>query len=74
MIGHGRGGRTYKVKVETLLGHLKKNKDDFLFAHSHSGFDFDGSGCRPGEKFSDFELENDRVYCTLRVMYRGAIS
>jgi hypothetical protein len=26
-LGIGRGGRTYKVKVETLLGHLRKNRE-----------------------------------------------
>jgi hypothetical protein len=45
---------------------LKKNKDDFLFAHSHSGFDFDNYGVDNGSK-ADFDLENDRVFCTLRV-------
>jgi len=29
MIGIGRG-RTYKVKIETLLTHLKKNRDEHL--------------------------------------------
>ena len=44
------------------------NKDDFLFSHSHSGFDFDDYGLPPGQVVGhDFELENDRVFCTLRV-------
>lgn len=47
---------------------LKKNRDDVLFAHSHSGFDFDDYGLRgPEENPSDFELGNDRAFCTLRV-------
>ena len=29
MIGRGHG-RTYKVKIETLLGHLKKNREEHL--------------------------------------------
>jgi hypothetical protein len=29
MIGRGQG-RTYKVKIETLLGHLKKNRDEHV--------------------------------------------
>lgn len=47
---------------------LKKNKDDLLFAHSHSGFDFDNYGAGPDKKFAEFDLGNDRAYCTLRVM------
>ena len=54
--------------VSQLPGILKKNKDDFLFAHSHSGFEFDNYGAGRGQTLSDFELENDRVFCTLRVM------
>ena len=30
MLGRGRGGRTYKVKIETLLGHLRKNRDNHV--------------------------------------------
>ena len=29
MIGRGHG-RTYKVKIDTLLGHLRKNKEDHV--------------------------------------------
>ena len=47
---------------------LKKNRDDALFAHSHSGFDFDNYGISsPDGKFEDFEVGNDRAYCTLRI-------
>ncbi len=49
---------------------LKKNKDDLLFAHSHSGFVFDNYGCRPGESASSYQLGNDRAFCTLRVLVR----
>ena len=44
-----------------------KNKDDFLFAHSHSGFSFDNYGLPAGETVTDFDLENRFVRCTLRV-------
>ena len=47
---------------------LQNNRDDYLFSHSHSGFDFDDYGLPPGQTVGhDFELENDRVFCTLRV-------
>ena len=46
---------------------LSKNKDDFLFAHSHSGFDFDNYGLPPGDAQGEFEIENQFVFCTLRV-------
>jgi hypothetical protein len=52
--------------VSQLPTLLKKNRDDFLFAHSHSGFDFDNYGVDSGN-VANFELENDRVFCTLRV-------
>lgn len=52
--------------VSQLPQLLKKNRDDFLFAHSHSGFDFDNYGVDTGN-VANFELENDRVFCTLRV-------
>jgi hypothetical protein len=65
-----------QANVAALLGALvaevpailKKNKDDLLFAHSHSGFDFDNYGCGPGASSADFELGNDRANCTLRVL------
>ena len=54
-----------------LVSRLPKvltNRDDFLFSHSHSGFDFDDYGLPPGKTVGhDFELENDRVFCTLRL-------
>jgi hypothetical protein len=53
--------------VSQLPQLLKKNRDDFLFAHSHSGFDFDNYGVEDGSKVANFSLENDRVFCTLRV-------
>jgi len=47
---------------------LKKNKDDVLFAHSHSGFDFDYYGISsPDKKFEDFDIGNNRAFCTLRI-------
>lgn len=46
---------------------LQKNKDDLLFAHSFSGFDFDDYGLRAGENPSDYDLGNDRAFCTMRV-------
>lgn len=49
---------------------LQKNRDDVLFAHSHSGFDFDNYGLPPGVDWHDYSLANDRAYCTLRVSVR----
>ena len=46
---------------------LKKNRDDILFAHNHSGFDFDDYGIAPGSSVQDFRVGNDRVHCVLRV-------
>lgn len=51
-----------RVIPETLKG----NGDDLLFSHSHSGFDWDDYGLE-GRTSRDFELGNDRAYCTLRV-------
>ena len=45
---------------------LKGNKDDVLFSHNHSGFEWDDYGLE-GDKSKDFEVGNDRAYCTLRV-------
>ena len=60
-------GVLFRTLISRLPGVLS-NKDDFLFSHSHSGFDFDDYGLPPGETVGhDFELENDRVFCTLRV-------
>lgn len=61
-----------RVLVEQVPKILKKNKDDVLFAHSHSGFLFDNYGCRPGELVSSYQLGNDRAFCTLRVQTRDA--
>ena len=46
---------------------LKANDDDALFSHGHSGFDFDDYGVEPGARFSEFDVGNDRAFCTLRV-------
>lgn len=54
--------------VSQLPKILKKNKDDFLFSHSHSGFAFDNYGGAPDQAVTDYPLENDRVFCTLRVL------
>ena len=54
--------------LTSRLPEVLANKDDFLFSHSHSGFDFDDYGLPPGQTVGhDFELENDRVFCTLRL-------
>ena len=45
---------------------LKGNKDDVLFSHNHSGFEWDDYGLE-GEPSRNFEVGNDRAYCTLRV-------
>lgn len=60
-------GGLFRALISQLPQALPK-KDDFLFSHNHSGFDFDDYGLPPGETVGhDFELENDRVFCTLRV-------
>ena len=46
---------------------LQCDKDDILFAHSHSGFEFDSYGCEPDRKLADFNLGNDLANCTLRI-------
>lgn len=46
---------------------LRKNKDDLLFAHNHSGFDFDNYGADADAAFTDYSVGNDRAYCRLRV-------
>jgi hypothetical protein len=57
--------------MNTLIGQipavLSRNKDDYLFGHNHSGFDFDDYGVDPGTRQTDFEVGNDRANCTLRV-------
>jgi len=57
--------------MTTLIGQipavLKKNRDDLLFAHNHSGFDFDDYGARPGEVQSEYPVGNDRAECVVRV-------
>lgn len=61
-------GALMSALVSNLPGILKKNKDDFLFAHSHSGFPFDNYGVEDKKaKVANFDLGNDRVFCTLRV-------
>lgn len=45
---------------------LKGNKDDVLFSHNHSGFEWDDYGLE-GHPSREFEVGNDRAYCTLRV-------
>lgn len=58
----------FRVIVGQIPVILKKNKDDALFAHSHSGFNFDNYGISsPDGNFEDFEVGNDRAYCTLRI-------
>ena len=44
---------------------LKRNGDDILFEHGHSGFDFDDYGMAPDG--SDYELGNDRAGFHLRI-------
>jgi hypothetical protein len=46
---------------------LAKNHDDLLFAHNHSGFDFDRYGLEASETLHDYVLGNDKVRCKLRV-------
>ncbi|MCG8457947.1 MAG: hypothetical protein MI919_16845 [Holophagales bacterium] len=65
-------GTLFNALASNLPAILEKNKDDFLFSHSHSGFPWDNYGCRPGETTSEFELGNDRAFCTLRVAVIGA--
>ena len=40
MMGHGRAGRTYKVKIEELLKSLKKNRDEHqeIVEEAQAGF------------------------------------
>ena len=62
-------GSLFRALISGVPKVLKElSKDDFLFSHSHSGFEFDDYGLPPGETVGhDFELENDRVFCTLRL-------
>lgn len=63
-------GQLMNTLISAIPGVLKKNKDDALFSHNHSGFDFDDYGVLPttgGPKISNFKIGNDRAYCTLRV-------
>ena len=46
---------------------LAKNHDDLLFAHNHSGFDFDRYGLDANESLHDYPIGNDKVRCKLRV-------
>ncbi|MBZ0100726.1 MAG: hypothetical protein K8I65_01030 [Thermoanaerobaculia bacterium] len=52
--------------VSRLPAILKKNKDEILFAHSHSGFDFDDYGANGGQ-VTEYQLGNDLANCTLRI-------
>lgn len=61
-------GGLFRALISGLPKVLRENKDDFLFSHSHSGFDYDDYGLPPGQAVGyDFDLENDRVFCTLRL-------
>ena len=63
-------GQLMNVMIQKIPGVLKNNKDDALFSHNHSGFDFDDYGLDPSagvHRISDFEIGNDRAFCTLRV-------
>jgi hypothetical protein len=53
--------------VEQIPKTLANNEDDLLFAHSHSGFDFDKYGLEPGESMRDYAIGNDKVRCKMRV-------
>ena len=46
---------------------LKKNKDNRLFDHNHSGFDYDHYGTILGQTVTDFVIGNDLAHCTLRI-------
>ena len=59
-------------KIGTIVPNLlKNNRDDPLFQHLHSGFDFDNYGLS-AEEFGveDFPIGNDRAFGTLRVRVR----
>jgi hypothetical protein len=47
---------------------LKANKDDLLFAHSHSGVDFNGYG--GSTEGTTYEIGNNRAGCTLAIWSR----
>ncbi len=52
--------------VVPVIGALvARNKDDILFEHGHSGFDFDEYGAQAGG--ADSEVGNDRVRMKLRL-------
>jgi hypothetical protein len=59
------------VLVSQLPGALERNRDDVLFAHTHSGGDYDDYGVSErlssGTLQQDFPLSNDQVSCTLRI-------
>lgn len=63
-------GASVSLLMRTVTGvvpeMLKDNKDDVLFSHNHSGFEWDDYGLE-GEPSRNFEVGNDRAYCTLRV-------
>jgi|GEM_PF-3752828 len=54
--------------IGKLPGILKKNKDDLLLAHNHSGFEYDNYGCGQDRTTADFDLKNDRAYAKLRII------
>jgi hypothetical protein len=55
--------------VDVLPGVFKANKDDVLFAHNHSGYDFDryGLGFDSTARMVDYPVGNHRAKGTLRV-------
>jgi hypothetical protein len=53
--------------IDQVPKFLARNKDDILFTHNHSGFDFDRYGLVGDDPVCDFALRNDKVACTLRV-------
>lgn len=55
---------TMIARVPRVLG---RNRDDILFTHNHSGFDFDDYGVDPGAKQTDFVIGNDMAEGALRV-------
>lgn len=75
LVSAGISSTVYAQLLNTIIGKLpgilKKNKDDLLLAHNHSGFEFDNYGCGKDRTTADFKVENDRAYCTLRVIVNG---
>jgi len=46
---------------------FKDSKDDLIFSHAHSGFDFDNYGVSDGQTFEEFPLKGKLVEAKLRV-------